>query len=292
MKRENMKHIKSFLNSSTIKFVLFGLTFAIGISMSALFFLKSKPLQPVPIETKRTTENQQAQTFQIEGDLFQQEEKTNQIEIPKIVQTEVVDFPFSGRVIIESVEEIGNFPQMIFRSEKTGKVLLRSSIEDEEKWLIPEKDGIAKQPALRFRTINSEGFKSPMIMSVAIYRGGSDNLYYLTIFGETNGKLIRLNEEPLLTNVQGGYYSGHLNGKFGYGLAVWNFKWGDGEARDSPHHYRIEIYKIQNGKLTQVVKKVSKKKYDCDKGFDSLLELGIKATDQRKEMPEIKDSLF
>ena len=98
-------------------------------------------------------------------------------------------------------------------------------------------------------------------LSVGIYYGGSDNLYYLTVFGETNGKLIRLNEEPLLSNVQGGYYLGHLNEKIGYGLAVWNFEWGNGEARDSPHYYKIKIYKIQNGKFKQVVKKVSKKKY-------------------------------
>lgn len=278
-----MKHIKSFLNSSTTKFVLFSLTFVIGILASAVFFLKSElPDNPL-IEIKQTPENQHDRTFDVEYKILEDE-------FPQVVQTEDVDFPVNGRVIVESVEEIGKFPQMVFRSEKTEKVLLRSSIEDE--WLIPEKDSIATQPALRFRTINSEGFKSPMIMSVALDHGGSDNHYYLTIFGEIKGKLIRLNEEPLFTNIQGGYYLGHLNEKLGYGLAVWRFKWGGGEAHDSPHHYNIEIYKIQNGKLKQITKKISKKKYDCDKGFNSLRELGIKATDQRKEIPEIEDSLF
>ena len=287
-----MKHIKSLLSSSKTKFVLFLLTFAIGTLGSALFFFKSASSNIAPIEMKETTENQLAQTTQIENTFSEQTESINQIENPKVVQSEVVDFPLNGRVIVESIEEVGKFPQMVFRSEKTGKVLLRSSIEDEDEWLIPEKDSIAKQPALRFRTINSEGFKSPIIMSVAIDHGGSDNHYYLTIFGELNGKLIRLNEEPLFANIQGGFYLGHLNENFGYGLVVWNFKWGGGEAHDSPHHYNIEIYKIQNRKLKQVVKKVSKKKYDCDKGFNSLRELGIKAADQRKEILEIKDSLL
>ncbi len=56
---------------------------------------------------------------------------------PDIVQSLIVNFPANGRVIVQAREEVGKFPQMLFISEKTGKVLLRSSIEDENKWLIP-----------------------------------------------------------------------------------------------------------------------------------------------------------
>lgn len=212
---------------------------------------------------------------------------------PNIVQSLVVNFPSNGRVIVQSHEEVGKFPQMLFISERTGKVLLRGSIEDKDKWLIPESSSELSQPNLRFRVIHSTGFHSPMIMSVGLDQGGSDNHFYLTVFGEVNGKMRRLNDKPMFANIQGGYYLGYLNKKFGYGLAVWNFIWGDGinESHYSEHKYNIEIYQLQNGKLKRTLRRVSRNMYDSDKGSNSLRELGIKVSDQRAGIPKIKDSL-
>lgn len=286
-----MKRLKSLWNSSIINFGLFLITLSVGIFASALFLFKSSSPTITPIEIKQIAENQPAQEFQINNNFSNQTETQSQVETPKIVQSEVVNFPVNGRVIVESVEEIGKFPQMVFRSEKTGKVLLRSSIEDEDKWLIPVNDNELSQPALRFRTIKSKGFKSPMIMSVGIYHGGSDNAFYITVFGEIDEKISLLNEKPLFTNIQGGYYLGYLSEKFGYGLAVWCFDWNDAGGHYDLHKYHIEIYQIKNGKFKQIIKKLSKKTYNCDKGFNSLRELGIKATDQRVGIPKIKDYL-
>lgn len=127
-------------------------------------------------------------------------------------------------------------------------------------------------------------------MSVGLYHGGSDNAFYLTVFGETDGKIRRLNQKPLNTAIQGGYYLGYLNKKFGYGLAVWSFIWGDGGHYDY-HNYEIEIYQLQDGKLKRTIRKISRKEYNSDEGFKSLRELGIKVTDQRAGIPRIKDCL-
>ena len=213
---------------------------------------------------------------------------------PNIVQSLIVNFPVNGRVVVQAHEEVGKFPQMVFISKQTGKVLLHSSIEDKEKWLIPEEgDNVGAQPDLRFRALRDSGFPSPMIMSVGLYHGGSDNAFYLTVFGEVNGKIRRLNDKPLNTAIQGGYYLGYLNKKLGYGLAVWGFIWGGGvdESHYSEHKYSIEIYQLQGGKLKQTLRRTSKKMYEWDKGANSLLELGIRVTDQRKGIPKIKDSL-
>jgi hypothetical protein len=280
-----MKYLLN-LKSFAAKLILFLITFAVGISASTLFLLKSISPDAPQIEIKQTSENQATQKIQTGDEFSKQTEST-----PKVVQSEVIDFPGNGRVIVESVEEVGKFPQMVFRSEKTGEVLLRSSIEDEDKWLIPEKDGLGVQPALRFRAIGSKDSKSTMIMSVGIYHGGSDNAYYLTVFGEINGKIVRLNEKPFFANIQGGYYLGHLSEKFGYGLAVWSFSWADSGGHYDYHKYRIEIYQLKNGQLKQVIKKVSVKTYNYNEGFNALRELGIKAADQRKGIPEIKESL-
>jgi hypothetical protein len=210
---------------------------------------------------------------------------------PNIVQSLVVNFPVNGRVIVQSREEGGRFPQIAFISERTGEVLLLSSIEDEGKWLIPdESEPPEARPNLRFRVIRSAGFTSPMVMSVGLSHGGSDNGYFLTVFGEVGGKIVRLNEKPMVASVQGGYYLGHLNTKLDYGLAVWNFVWGDG-PHYSQHKYEIEIYRMQGGKLTQTLQRITRRMYASDKGAYSLRELGIRATDQRAGIPVIKDSI-
>jgi hypothetical protein len=210
---------------------------------------------------------------------------------PTIAQSLTVDFPISGRVTVQSREEIGKFPQMVFVSQTTNKPLLVSSVEDHDKWLIPEAgDSPESRPSLRFRVMRSRGFTGPIIMSVGLFTGGSDNAYFLTLFAEVAGKIIRLNAKPVFANVQGGYYFGHLNKRLGYGLAVWNFIWATG-PHYSEHQYDLEIYRIHGTGLKRILKTISRKMYDSNKGAESLLELGIKAIDQRNGIPRIKDTL-
>ena len=211
---------------------------------------------------------------------------------PRVVQSLIVEFPSSGRVIVQAREEVGRFPQMLFISERTGKVLLLRSIKDKDKWLIPEKEDHSNPPQLRFRVFRSSGFDCPMIMSVGIYHGGSDNAFYLTIFGEVQGKVRCLNERPFFANIQGGYYLGFLNSKMGYGLAVWNFIWGNsfGEAHYSNHKYEIEVYKLEGDQFSRAIRRISRRMYGGN-GSASLREIGIRGVDQRKGVPVIKDCL-
>lgn len=208
-----------------------------------------------------------------------------------VVQSLVVEFPSNGRVIVQAREEAGRFPSMLFISEKDGTVLLRRTIRDKDRWLVPVNDGLAR-PNLRFRVIRSAGFDSPLIMSVAVDHGGSDNHFYLTVFGEVEEKLRRLNDKPIFANIQGGYYLGHLNERLGYGLVAWNFIWGNDpdEGHYSKHHYEAEIYRLQGARLERILRRVSRKKYSGD-GSGSLREIGINVVDQRRGIPAIKDSL-
>ena len=210
---------------------------------------------------------------------------------PKIVQTSVVRFPVNGDVVVQAREEVGKFPLMVFISKKTGRILYRNSIEDKDNWLLWQKNDALSHPDLRFGIINSSGFKTPMIMSVGIMHGGSDDAFFLTLFGEIKGNISRLNAKPMFANIQGGYYLGQLNKKYGYGLAVWNFVWGNGpdESHYSAHHYEIELYSLRGDRLVRILHKVTKKIYHTDKNADSLHELGIYAKDQRKQIPYIKD---
>jgi hypothetical protein len=212
---------------------------------------------------------------------------------PQIVQSSAVTFPVSGEVIVQSIEEDGEFPQMLFTSKRTGQKLLRSTIVDSDKFLKHEHDSPDGFPQLRFRSVNGSSQTGPIIMSVGIYHGGSDSGYYLTLFAERNGHLVRLNNKTISNAIQGGYYFGNLNKKLGDGLAVWSFIWGQGlmEAHYSDHHYLIEIYRISGDRLVLSRRYKTKRMYESDKNSASLLELGIHATDQRLGIPEIKETL-
>ena len=214
----------------------------------------------------------------------------------RIVESRIVDFPVNGRVIVQAREEIGQFPRMVFISKRTGVVLLTSPIEDPDNWLIPQKDSELAQPILRFRPIHSAGFNGPMIMSVAVRFGGSDNGYYLNAFAEVRGKVRRVTTTPLVMNNLGGFYLGYLNKKFGYGLAVWDFIWASGpdigEAHYGIHKYNIRIFRMSGGQFKPVLHKVSRKRYNGDHCSMALREIGIRAHDQRREIPRIRRALY
>jgi len=209
----------------------------------------------------------------------------------KVVQSSVVEFPSNGRVIVQAWEEVGRFPSMRFVSEKTREVLLQCAIRDKDKSLAPENDELTP-PILRFRIIHSSGFNSPLIMSVGVAYGGSDSAFFMTVFGEVQGKIKSLNARPFFANIQGGYYLGRLNDKLGYGLVTWNFIWGGdpGESHYSEHRYKEQVYRLQDGELKLTLSRVSRKKYTGN-GSASLREIGIRVSDQRRGIPRVRDSL-
>lgn len=268
-----------------IKAITFATSLVVGIVVANLFHVKEIVSVPQTLTTTTSpTESNFSQVVKI-----QSTERTG----PSVVQSKTVRFPKSGKITVQAIEEDGRFPVMRFVSETSGKILLESEIVDSDKFLLHEKGSADSFPNLRFRTDETSGLPSPMIMSVGIYHGGSDNGYYLTVFAEIDGKLRRLNEKPFTTAIQGGFYFGELNKKFGVGLAVWGFIWGQGidESHYSYHRYAADIYQIQGSRLVQTKHKRTKKMYSPDQNAKCLREFGIKGQDQRLGIPVIRESV-
>jgi hypothetical protein len=209
----------------------------------------------------------------------------------RVVQSKLVEFPVSGKVLIQAREQFNQNPRILMTSRATGKVLLSRSISEDDDLLKPQTDDPSSvlNPYLRFRVLQSKGFSSPMVLAVAVSTGGSDHGFFGIIIGEVDGKLQVLTGENLVTNVQSGLFLGYLNKRWGYGLVRWKFTWDDGAHYDF-HPYEIEIYKLKGGKFQSVHKYISKRKY-FGRGFRALRELGIKAVDQRKGIPRMRDYL-
>ena len=209
---------------------------------------------------------------------------------PKVVQSAIVHFPHHGEVKVESIEQVGKFPKIVFTNVKTGAALYRSAITDPDGWLKLTDDEVS-QPFLRFREVRSPGFPTPLIMAVAVYPGGSDDGSYLAVFGEANGRFARLTDKLVDTAVQGGFYLGFLNRKFGYGLVSWCFDWNfdASEGHYDYHHYSMQVYTLHDGKFRRVLSATSKRRYDTNHSSRPLLELGIRAKDMRKTITKVKE---
>jgi hypothetical protein len=209
---------------------------------------------------------------------------------PTVVQSAIVHFPQHGAVRVESIEQVGEFPKIVIADVKDHAVLYHNVITDPDGSLKPRDDEFA-QPCLRFREIISPGFPSPLIMAVAVTPGGSDTGSYLAIFGETNGKFERLTNNLIGTAIQGGFYLGFLNRKFGYGLISWCFDWNfdASEGHYDYHHYLMEIYLLRNGRFRKVFSSMSRRRYLPEQSSRPLHELGIKVKDLRKTMPKVKE---
>lgn len=207
---------------------------------------------------------------------------------PRVVQSFIIHFPVHGAVRVKSIEQIGKFPKIVFSDVKSGRILFQSSTRDRDGWLKPTDDEFT-QPFLRFREVRSPGFRTPLVMAVAVRPGGSDDAFYLTVFGEVNGKISRLVTPPIYTNVQGGFYLGYLNRRLGYGLVSWCFVWDESEIHYDSHHYSMEVYSLQDGKFRKVISSVSKRKYHPPNAYRALRELGINARDLRRTLPIMKE---
>jgi hypothetical protein len=206
----------------------------------------------------------------------------------RISQTETVAFPQVGKVVIQAREAVGAFPRIVFTAKDSKAALLNYVISDKGGLLKPTPDSSPDTgPFLRFRVLHPEGFKSPVILAIAVCPGGSDHGFWATVIGEVGGKLKVMLPQPVFANIQGGFYIGKLNKKLGYGLAVWTFVWNDGAHYDD-HPYETRLYTLQNEQLVFKEKVVSKRKYQGN-GAEALKEIGIEAHDLRAEMPKMKE---
>lgn len=101
----------------------------------------------------------------------------------------------------------------------------------------------------RFKIISTKQFSGPLIVAIAMAPGGSDCAWEMSVAAAVNGKLEELTYEHLETSDEGGFFVGDLGNRVGFGVAQWDFVWGEDEAHVSPHQYEIKIYKWNGGRF-------------------------------------------
>ncbi len=101
------------------------------------------------------------------------------------------------------------------------------------------------------------------VLVIAMEKGGSDCMYEATAVGSRAGRLEAWLKQDVTTHAEGGLYMGPLGAGRGYGLATWDFVWGD-EPHVAPHHYRVRLFRLDagSGQLVQQVDLTTKRTYD------------------------------
>ena len=133
-----------------------------------------------------------------------------------------VDFPGIGQVTLRTIKALGALPSVALAGP----------------------DGTLN-PTVHYAVLPGPNVSSRAVLAVAAAMGGSDCAYEAIVFGSDRGKLSLWTPDTIDTMAEGGIYVGDLGGRRGYGMAVWNFIWGN-EAHVAPHRYRVLLYKLNN----------------------------------------------
>ena len=157
-----------------------------------------------------------------------------------------VDFPGIGTVTLRTIKAIGALPSVALAGPD-GKVLLNATVggTKSEYFRISKGPDGTLNPTVHYAVLPGPNPSSRAVLAVAAAMGGSDCAYEAIVFGSNHGKLSLWTPETIDTMAEGGIYVGDLGGKRGYGMAVWNFIWGD-EPHVAPHRYEVKLYKLNS----------------------------------------------
>ena len=155
-----------------------------------------------------------------------------------------VDFPGIGTVTLRTIKAVGALPSVALAGPD-GKVLLNATVGGTQSsfFRISKGPDGSLNPTVHYAVLAGPDPTSKAVLAVAAATGGSDCAYEAIVFGSDRGKLSLWTPKTLDTQAEGGIYVGDLGGHRGYGLAVWNFIWGD-EPHVAPHRYKVWLYRL------------------------------------------------
>jgi hypothetical protein len=159
------------------------------------------------------------------------------------------DFPGIGMVTIRTIKAVGALPSVALANAQ-GRVLLNATVggtQSEYFRMAQGADG-KMNPTVHYAVLPGPDPTSRAVLAVAAATGGSDCAYEAIVFGSERGKLSLWTPKTLDTMAEGGIYVGDLGARRGYGLAVWNFVWGN-EPHVAPHRYRVWLYHLNRSRM-------------------------------------------
>lgn len=205
-------------------------------------------------------------------------EPLNERPTRRVNQVSVIKLPRIGPVRIQAFEPLGDGEELLVTDAGSGKEILSVYLSDYN---------ADDRSQTRFKVIRLKQFPSPLIIVIGMNPGGSDSAWEASIVGVVKGKLQELTYEHLQTSNDGGFFIGDLGNGVGFGVAQWNFVWGEDEGHPPPHKYEITLYKWNGWRFEWHRVFRTRRKYNS--GRAALRAYGLNYTDIRKTFPEWAD---
>jgi hypothetical protein len=196
-------------------------------------------------------------------------------------------FPGIGEVFIKTEKAMGQLPKVVV-TDATGRVLLSTAVggTQSDYFRIQQNTDGTLNPTVHYAVLPGPTPDSRAVLAVAAATGGSDCAYEAVVFGSNRGKLSLWTPRTLDTMAEGGIYVGDLGGRKGYGLAVWNFIWGN-EAHVDPHRYKVWFYKLNRRTMVFVPAgtRMTRGRFASDTA--ALHELGLTFPNLTRAVPKL-----
>ncbi len=160
------------------------------------------------------------------------------------------EFPGIGMVTIRTIKAVGALPSVVLADDR-GRVLLNATVGGTQSayFRIAQGANGTMNPTVHYAVLPGPDPSSRAVLAIAAATGGSDCAYEAIVFGSERGKLSLWTPKTLDTMAEGGIYLGDLGARRGYGLAVWNFIWGN-EPHVAPHRYKVWLYHLNRSRMT------------------------------------------
>jgi hypothetical protein len=197
------------------------------------------------------------------------------------------EFPGIGMVTIRTIKAVGALPAVVLADAK-GRVLLNATVGGTQSgyFRISRGPDGTLNPTVHYALLPGPNPTSRAVLAVAAAVGGSDCAYEAIVFGSERGKLSLWTPKTLDTQAEGGIYVGDLGHRRGYGLAVWNFIWGN-EPHVAPHRYRVSLYHLNRRRMVfyPSITMTTRRHYSDDTA--ALRELGLTFPNLTKAIPDL-----
>jgi hypothetical protein len=197
------------------------------------------------------------------------------------------DFPGIGMVTIRTIKAVGALPAVVLADAK-GRVLLNATVggTQSEYFRIAQGPDGTLNPTVHYAVLPGPDPTSRAVLAVAAATGGSDCAYEAIVFGSERGKLSLWTPKTLDTMAEGGIYVGELGPRRGYGLAVWNFIWGN-EPHVAPHRYRVWLYNLNRRRMIFYPTNTMTTRGHYGDDTSALHELGLTFPNLTKAIPKL-----
>jgi hypothetical protein len=197
------------------------------------------------------------------------------------------DFPGIGTVTIRTIKAVGALPAVVL-ADANGRVLLNATVggTQSEYFRAAQAPDGTLNPTVHYALLPGPDPTSRAVLAVAAATGGSDCAYEAIVFGSERGKLSLWTPKTLDTMAEGGIFVGQLGARRGYGLAVWNFIWGN-EPHVAPHRYRVSLYHLNRRRMIfyPTITMTTRGHYSDDSS--ALRELGLTFPNLTKAIPDL-----